>query len=102
MGFERLSIDLAPLRASRDFRLLLFTSRTITLLGSQATEVALLLQVKDLTDSPIAVGLLGLAELVALVVFGLWGGVLADRLNRRRLMAHTEVALAPFSAVEVG
>ncbi|HEY5431170.1 MAG TPA: hypothetical protein VIK04_18785, partial [Solirubrobacteraceae bacterium] len=72
LGFERLSIDVAPLRASRDFRLL-FTSRTITLLGSQATEVALLLQVKDLTDSPIAVGLLGLVELGALVVFGLWG-----------------------------
>jgi MFS family permease len=93
LGFERLPIDLAPLRASQDFRLL-FTSRTITLLGSQATEVALLLQVKDLTNSPIAVGLLGLAELVALVVFGLWGGVLADRLDRRRLMVRTEVALA--------
>ncbi len=64
------------------------------MLGSQATEVALLLQVKDLTDSPIAVGLLGLTELVALVAFGLWGGVLADRADRRRLMVCTEVALA--------
>ena len=89
---QRLSIDLTPLRASRDFRLL-FTSRTITLLGSQATEVALLLQVKNMTDSPIAVGLLGLVELVALVVFGLWGGVLADRLDRRRLMVRSELAL---------
>jgi len=93
LGFARLAIDLGPLRSSRDFRLL-FTSRTITLLGSQATEVALLLQVKNLTNSPIAVGLLGLAELGALIVFGLWGGVLADRLDRRRLMAVTETALA--------
>jgi MFS family permease len=92
-GAARLSIDLGPLRGSGDFRLL-FASRTITLLGSQATEVALLLQLKDLTDSPIAVGLLGLAELGALLVFGLWGGMLADRLDRRRLMGLTEIALA--------
>lgn len=93
LGFEGLSVDPGPLRGSREFRLL-FTSRTLTLLGSQATQVALLLQVKNLTDSPVAVGLLGLAELTALVVFGLWGGVLADRLDRRRLMALTEIALA--------
>jgi MFS family permease len=93
MGFGRLSIDLGPLRGGRDFRML-FWSRLITLLGSQATEVALLLQLKDLTNSPIAVGLLGLAELGALIVFGLWGGVLADRLDRRRLMGLTEIALA--------
>lgn len=93
LGLERLPIDLAPVRGSRDFRLL-FSSRTITLLGSQATEVALLLQVKDLTNSPILVGLLGLAELAALVVFGLWGGVLADRIDRRSLMGSTELALA--------
>lgn len=92
-GFTRLAIDLGPLRSSRDFRLL-FTSRTITLMGSQATEVALLLQTKDLTNSPIDVGLLGLAELGALILFGLWGGVLADRLDRRRLMGLTEIALA--------
>jgi MFS family permease len=93
MPRSRISVDLGPLRDSRDFRLL-FSSRSITLLGSQATEVALLLQLKNLTDSPIAVGLLGLAELGALVVFGLWGGVLADRLDRRRLMGVTEIALA--------
>ncbi len=50
--------------------------------------VALLLQLKELTNSPIAVGLLGLAELAALVVSGLWGGVLADRLDRRVLMVY--------------
>ena len=86
-------MDLSPLRGSRDFRLL-FTSRTITILGSEATEVALLLQAKELTGSPVAVGLLGLVELLALVVFGLYGGVLADRLDRRRLSVRTEFALA--------
>jgi hypothetical protein len=52
-GLERLRIDITPLRQSRDLRLL-FTSRTVTLLGSAASEVAMLLQVKQLTNSPSA------------------------------------------------
>jgi MFS family permease len=85
--------DLTPLRASRGFRLL-FISRTITALGAQATEVAVLVQAKQLTGSPLVVGLLGVAELVPLVVFGLYGGVLADRFDRRVLARWCEVGLA--------
>jgi len=44
------------------------------MLGSQAAEVALLVQAKQLTGSPLVVGLLGMAELVPLVVVGLYGG----------------------------
>ncbi len=84
--------DLAPLRSSPGFRLV-FASRTVTALGTQASEVALLVQAKQLTGSPLAVGLLGVAELVPLVVFGLYGGVLADRFDRRALMRWGEVAL---------
>jgi MFS family permease len=84
--------DLAPLRSSPGFRLV-FASRTVTALGTQASEVALLVQAKQLTGSPPAVGLLGVAELVPLVVFGLYGGVLADRFDRRALMRWGEVAL---------
>ncbi|HET9968953.1 MAG TPA: hypothetical protein VFQ68_12030 [Streptosporangiaceae bacterium] len=62
--------DLAPLRSSRGFRLL-FASRTVIALGAEASEVALLVQAKQLTGSPLAVGLLGVVELVPLVVFGL-------------------------------
>jgi MFS family permease len=65
----------------------------VTALGTQASEVALLVQAKQLTGSPLAVGLLGVAELVPLVVFGLYGGVLADRFDRRALMRWGEVAL---------
>src|SRR5215475_2656841 len=60
-----LRVDTTPLKASRPFRAL-FASRTITLAGSQATAVALLVQAKDLTGSAIAVGLIGVAELVPL------------------------------------
>jgi MFS family permease len=84
--------DLAPWRSSRGFRLL-FASRTVTALGTQASEVALLVQAKQLTGSPLAVGLLGVVELVPLVVFGLYGGVLADRFDRRPLIRWCEAAL---------
>jgi MFS family permease len=85
--------DLAPLRTSRGFRQV-FASRTITALGTQATEVAVLVQAKQLTGSPLTVGLLGVAELVPLVVFGLYGGALADRFDRRALMRWCEAGLA--------
>jgi MFS family permease len=88
----RLRADITPLRESRDFRLL-YTSRTITALGTQATEVALLVQARQLTGSTFAVGLLGAVEVVPLVVFGLYGGVLADRFDRRRLMVWCEATL---------
>jgi MFS family permease len=65
----------------------------VTALGAQASEVALLVQAKQLTGSPLAVGLLGVVELVPLVVFGLYGGVLADRLDRRALMRWCEAVL---------
>ncbi len=84
--------DLAPLRSSRGFRLV-FASRTVTALGAQASEVALLMQARQLTGSPLAVGLLGTAELVPLMVFGLYGGVLADRFDRRALMRWCEAGL---------
>jgi MFS family permease len=85
--------DLTPLRSSPGFRWL-FASRTVTALGTQASEVALLVQAKQLTGSPLAVGLLGVVELVPLVAFGLYGGVLADRFDRRALIRWCEAALA--------
>jgi MFS family permease len=85
--------DLRPLRVSRGFRLL-FTSRTITALSAQATEVAVLIQAKQLTGSPLITGLIGVAELVPLVMFGPYGGVLADRFDRRALVRWCEAGLA--------
>ena len=85
--------DARPLRESRDFRAV-FGSRTVAWLGTEAAEVALLVQAKQLTNSPLPVGLLGLAELGPLVVFGLYGGVLADRLDRKALMRWCEPGLA--------
>jgi len=97
-GLRDLVADIEPLRTSRDFRLV-FASRTVTLFGSQATEVALLVQARQLTGSAAAVGLLGAVELVPLVVFGLYGGALADRLDRRRLIRWCEAGLGGCAAL---
>ncbi|MFF1797088.1 MFS transporter [Kitasatospora sp. NPDC058263] len=84
--------DLAPWHSSRDFRLL-WLSGCITSLGSFLTYVAVPMQIKDLTGSSFAVGLVGAFELVPLIVFGLWGGALADALDRRKLLLFSEAGL---------
>ena len=89
-------MDTRPLRHSRDFRWV-FASGLVTYLGSMVTMVALPFQVADLTGSFVAVGLIGLAELVPLVVFGLWGGAIADAVDRRRVVVLTELAMLGLS-----
>ncbi|MFD8504291.1 MFS transporter [Streptomyces sp. NPDC059687] len=88
----RLLPDLAPWRSSRDFRLM-WCSGLITNFGSALTLVALPVQLKELTDSPLAVGAVGAVELIPLILFGLYGGALADALDRRKLIVYTEAAL---------
>lgn len=85
-------MDLTPLRGSRDFRLLVGAG-AVTSIGSLTTYVALPFQVKELTGSYVAVGLLGAVELVPLIVFGLWGGAIADARDRRRIVIGCELAL---------
>ena len=94
MSWTAVVPDVTPLRGpgAHGFRAM-FTSRTVAYLGSQAAEVALLVQAQRITGSPLVVGTLGLAELVPLVVFGLYGGVLADRFDRRALMLWCEPGL---------
>ncbi|WP_269857609.1 MFS transporter [Streptomyces sp. RPT161] len=89
--------DLAPWRSSRDFRLL-WCSGVVTLFGSFLTFVALPVQVKELTGTALAVGAVGAVELVPLIVFGLYGGALADAVDRRKLIVYCEGALGLLSA----
>ncbi|KUO13155.1 MFS transporter [Streptomyces sp. DSM 15324] len=89
--------DLAPWHASRDFRRLWF-SGLVSNFGSFLTFVALPVQVKELTGSAAAVGAIGAVELVPLVVFGLYGGALADALDKRTLIVWTEVGQGLLSA----
>ncbi len=77
-------IDTRPLRI-RDYRRL-WSSTAVTAIGSQLTAVGVPKQVYDLTGSSAYVGLTGAVGLVPLLVFGLWGGAVADALDRRKVM----------------
>ena len=91
-------LDLTPLRRYRDYRLL-YTGQFVSFIGSQLSYVALPYQVYKLTHSSLAVGMIGLAQLVPLVVFGLIGGAYADAMDRRRLLIAAELALVALCAL---
>ncbi|WP_206060798.1 MFS transporter [Nonomuraea basaltis] len=94
---RHVSIDLSPLRDSRDYRLL-FASGVITMFGTFISLVAVPYQMKELTGSYLAVGLVSLAEFVPMVVCGLWGGAIADALDRRKIIVLSELGLLITSA----
>ncbi|MEV0588931.1 MFS transporter [Nonomuraea sp. NPDC050310] len=89
---SHLRMDLSPLRTSSDFRLL-FGSGAIGMFGSFLSMIVLPLQMYELTRSTLNVGLMSLAEFVPMVVCGLWGGAIADALDRRKIVLYTEVGL---------
>ncbi|MEV0895344.1 enterobactin transporter EntS [Actinoplanes sp. NPDC049802] len=95
MRLGDLVIDVTPLRTSRDFRFL-FAARLVSLLGLGLTLVALPLQVWQITHSSWHVGLVSVVNMVPMLIGTLAGGVLADRMDRRRL-----ILLARGSAVIV-
>jgi MFS family permease len=90
--FARVAVDIRPLRTSRDFRRLWFGTG-ISAFGSQITTVAIPIQVYALTESTLMVGLLGVAALVPLLVVPIYGGAVADAVDRRRLLLLSDVAL---------
>ena len=88
----RLLVDIAPLRESAPYRAL-FSGQLVSLLGTQLTIVALPFQVYILTHSSLAVGLIGLVQLGPTLLFTLYGGTLADALDRRRVLFMTQLLL---------
>jgi MFS family permease len=87
------ALDVTPLRVSREFRLLFF-AQAVTFFGSMMTFVTLPWQVFQLTDSNLAVGMLGVAEFVPIMLMAFVGGALADYVDRRLMVRLTELALA--------
>ncbi|MFD8690479.1 MFS transporter [Streptomyces sp. NPDC059651] len=81
---SRIFADLTPLRTSPDYRRLWF-GNTVSWIGQGMTALAVSLQVYDLTGSAFSVGLIGFCSLVPLAVFGLYGGAVADTVDRRKL-----------------
>ena len=85
----KFAIDLTPLKKYPDFRNL-WTAGLISYFGSMITYVAMPFQLKELTGSYLAVGALGVVEIVPLIIFGLYGGVLADSVDRKKMVWATE------------
>jgi MFS family permease len=93
---KRLLADTRPL-ANPHFKRL-WRANIVTVIGAQLTVVAVPAQIYAMTGSSAYVGLTGVFGLVPLVVFGLWGGALADVFDRRTLLLITTVGLIATSA----
>lgn len=95
---RRFAVDVTPLRDNIAFRWL-FIGQAVSVAGTQVTQVAIPLQIYQLTHSSLDVGLVGLAALVPLLVFGLWGGAVADAVDRRKLIIITSAGSGAVSTV---
>ena len=85
-------MDTRPLRHAPYRRL--WTSSVVTSMGSQMTAVAVPYQIYQLTHSSGWVGIASFCGLLPLIVFGLWGGAVADTMDRRTLMMLTNTGVA--------
>ena len=94
----KMAIDLSPLKKYPDFRNL-WTAGLISYLGSMITYVALPFHLKEITGSYLAVGVLGVIEIVPLIIFGLYGGVLADSVDRKKMIWATEAGALVIVAI---
>ncbi|MFI5282968.1 MAG: MFS transporter [Candidatus Dormibacterales bacterium] len=99
--FGLATMDLAPLRRHRDFRLL-FIGRMVSFFGTMLTVVAFPYQVYVLTHSLVLVGTLGLLEFAAILTFAFVGGALADARDRRSMVLVSEAALMGCSLLLAG
>jgi MFS family permease len=93
----RLLADVRPLRESPAFRRL-WAGSTLSAVGGALTMFAVPLQVYDITRSPLAVGGIGVAQMIPTVTIGLLGGAIADAVDRRRLVLVTSGCNAAVSA----
>jgi MFS family permease len=94
---RRLLADLTPLRESPAFRRL-WTGTMLSSVGAAMTNFAVMLQVYDLTGSSLAVGAIGVAQMVPILTVGLLCGPVVDAIDRRKLVVVTSTCLAFVSA----
>ena len=82
-ALRRHAVDMRPVRIT-DYRRLLVGQGT-AFIGSMVTQVAVPVEVYSISHSSLLVGLVGFVGLLPLVVFGLYGGAIADAVDRGRL-----------------
>lgn len=80
---RRHAVDTRPVQIPHFRRLLL--GQGTAFIGAMLTQVAVPVQVYAISRSSLYVGLVGLAGLVPIVIFGLYGGAIADAVDRRLL-----------------
>jgi MFS family permease len=88
----------ASLRRHRNYRLF-FTGQVISVSGTWMQNVALAWLVVELTHSPLAVGALAFCRFLPFTIFGLVAGVVADRIDNRKLVIATQAVSMTFSAI---
>ncbi|MFH0518629.1 MFS transporter [Streptomyces sp. M41] len=93
MRVRDLLIDVEPLRTSQDFRAI-FLARVVSLFGLGMATVALAAQVYDLTESTFSVAVTSMIMSVTVLLGSLWGGWMADRTDRRRLIVSARATAA--------
>jgi MFS family permease len=71
-----------------------FTGLVVSLSGNWMQTVGELWLVLSLTGSPLAVGVTTALQFTPMLLFGAWGGLIADRLDKRRLLGFTQTAMA--------
>jgi predicted MFS family arabinose efflux permease len=98
--YTKVLTDLGPAKRSPAYRRLLI-GQVISASGTQLTVVALPVQIFALTGSSFSVGLLGLVSFVPLLIGGLYGGAIADSMDRRKLAMITSTGLAVATALLV-
>jgi MFS family permease len=85
----------------REFRLI-WSAEVLSQTGTQIQRVAVAWQVFELTGDPVHLGLLGLVRFVPLFLFGLAGGVVADRYDRRQTLIQSQLALMVVTSAFAG
>jgi MFS family permease len=90
-----------PALRHRDFRLF-WLGQAVSVMGTQFTNVGMAWQIYELTDSVLQIGLLGLARAIPQMILTLFGGILADALDRRRMLIGTQLTQFAVAAGLVG
>ena len=93
--------DITPLRVSAPYRRI-WLALGASNIGQQMASVAVALQIWDMTNSSLMVGLVGLAQLIPLVGFGLYGGSIVDSFDRRTVGIISAIGLWTSSLMLLG
>ncbi|HEX3508785.1 MAG TPA: MFS transporter [Candidatus Dormibacteraeota bacterium] len=96
-GFNRTFVSLR----NRNFRIF-FTAQIISVTGTWMQSIAQMWLVLHLTGSGVALGITAALQFTPILLFGTWGGLLADRVDKRKLLMVTQAAAGVVALVLAG